>query len=229
MAHFEAGSRNVEEGLSPVSRDVMSIKNTTPYTGAYPKPAADAAVSEDALRTATHLRVALTVADRCLAITGLEEADGASLLAREVARALALVGQEPVVLIGSSLLAEGGAAPGLAEVLLGQAAVDSVLPEPECSGLVTMPVGALPSNPSSLYSSPECASLFSALKARFRYVIVDAGALRAPASLLLMTHCDAIAIALATGLRRRNDALEAQREVARLHKRLMGVILTRRK
>jgi hypothetical protein len=44
-----------------------------------------------------------------------------------------------------------------------------------------------------------------------------------------MTHCDAIAVALATGLRRRADALEAQREVARLHKRLTGVILTRRK
>lgn len=210
-------------------RDVMSIRNSTPVTGAHFSLAAAAAAPEDALRTATHLRVALTAADRVLAISGLEDVDGASVLAREVARALALVGQEPVVLVGARQMANATETPGLAEVLMGHAEIDSVLPEPDSSGLVSMPAGTLPENPSALYSSPQCASLFTALKARFRYVIVDAGPLRLPASLLLMTHCDAVAIALAIGLRRRTDALEAQAEVARLHKRLMGVILTRRK
>jgi receptor protein-tyrosine kinase len=207
----------------------MSIKNPVPISGAYSTRPVNAAVHEDALRTATHLRVALAAPDRVLAITGLEDVDGASILAREVARALALVGQEPVVLVGSRELMETGELPGLADVLMGHTELDSVLPEPDSNGLVSLPPGRLPVNASALFSSLECTRLFATLKARFRYVIVDAGPLRSPESLLLMTHCDAIAVALATGLRRRADALEAQREVARLHKRLMGVILTRRK
>jgi polysaccharide biosynthesis transport protein len=229
MAHSETGYEHVEEGIGPVNRNLMSIKNPVPISDDYPARTATAAVREDALRAATHLRVALSASDRALAITGLEEADGASILALEVARALALVGQEPVVLVGSRELPETGGIPGLAEMLRGHAEIDSVLPEPDSSGLVSIPPGALPFDPSALYSSPECSTLFAALKARFRYVIVDAGPLRTPASLLLMTRCDAIAVALATGLRRRADALEAQSEVARLRKRLVGVILTRRK
>jgi receptor protein-tyrosine kinase len=189
----------------------------------------NAAVNEDVLRTATHLRVALAASDRALAITGLEDVDGASILAREVARALALVGQEPVVLVGSRESPETREIAGLADVLMGRAEIDSVLPEPDSSGLVSLPPGPLPANVSALFSSLECTRLLTTLKARFRYVIVDAGPLRSPDSLLLMTHCDAVAVALAAGLRRRADAQEAQREVARLHKRLMGVILTRRK
>jgi succinoglycan biosynthesis transport protein ExoP len=207
----------------------MSIKNPTPVSGTYCAQAADTPVQDDAFRTATRLRVALAASDRSLALTGLEDVDGASILAREVARALALVGQEPVVLVESRELRVSGELSGLADVLMGQAEIDSVLPEPDSSGLVSLPPGALPANPSALYSSLECTRLFASLKARFRYVIVDAGPLRSPASLLLMTHCDAIAVALAIGLRRRADALEAQSEVARLQKRLMGVILTRRK
>jgi receptor protein-tyrosine kinase len=229
MAHSEASFKHAEEGIGPVSRDLMSIKNPVPISGGYSARPAHAAVHEDALRTATHLRVALSASDRALAITGLEDVDGASILAREVARALALVGQEPVVLVGSRELLLTGELPGLADVLMGQAEIDSVLPEPDSSGLVSLPPGLLPANASALFSSLECTRLFATLKARFRYVIVDAGPLRSPESLLLMTHCDAIAVALATGLRRRADAQEAQREVARLHKRLMGVILTRRK
>lgn len=229
MAHSEADYEHVEEGAGPLSRNLMSIKNPVPISGGYSARLVPAAVHEDALRTATHLRVALSASDRALAITGLEDVDGASILAREVARALALVGQEPVVLIGSRELPVTGELPGLADVLTGRAEIDSVLTEPDSSGLVFLPPGALPENASALFSSLESTRLFATLKARFRYVIVDAGPLRSPESLLLMTHCDAIAVALATGLRHRADALEAQREVARLHKRLMGVILTRRK
>jgi len=212
-----------------VSQNLMSIKNPVPISGGYSARLVPAAVHEDALRTATHLRVALSASDRALAITGLEDVDGASILAREVARALALVGQEPVVLVGSRELTETGELSGLADVLMGHAELDSVLPEPDSDGLVSLPPGRLSVNASALFSSLECTRLFATLKARLRYVVVDAGPLRSPESLLLMTHCDAIAVALATGLRRRADALEAQSEVARLHKRLMGVILTRRK
>lgn len=212
-----------------MSQNLMSIKNPVPISGVYSTRPVNAAVHEDALRTATHLRVALSAPDRALAITGLEDVDGASILAREVARALALVGQEPVVLVGSRELTETGELSGLADVLMGHAELDSVLPEPDSDGLVSLPPGRLSVNASALFSSLECTRLFATLKARFRYVVVDAGPLRSPESLLLMTHCDAIAVALATGLRRRADALEAQSEVARLHKRLMGVILTRRK
>jgi receptor protein-tyrosine kinase len=229
MAHSEAGYEHVKEGVGSVSRDLMSINNPVPISGEYSARPAHAAVHEDALRMATHLRVALSAPDRALAITGLEDVDGASVLAREVARALALVGQEPVVLIAARELPETRELPGLADVLMGRVEIDSVLPEPDSSGLVSLPPGRLPANVSALFSSLECTRLFATLKARFRYVIVDAGPLRSPESLLLMTHCDAIAVALATGLRRRADAQEAQREVVRLHKRLMGVILTRRK
>ena len=211
----------------------ISIKQSEPGS-ARPRAAGSGALpgakpGEDALRTATHLRLALGPEERSLAITGLEVSDGAAALALEVAAALALLGQAPVVLLTATPDTPQARTPGLAEVLEDDATLDQALHESAFAGLSLLPAGGPPGTPLAAFSMPEYGALLTALEERFRYVVVDAGPLRRPESLPLIARCDAVAVALAEGLRRRRDALEAQQEIARLKARRLGVILTRRK
>ena len=183
----------------------------------------------DAVGAATHLRLELGPEERTVAVTGLESADGASLLAREVAAALALIAQEPVVLVNAPSSAGGASDPGMAEVLDGALTLDQALVPAEFAGLSLLAAGQHRGSPLAAYSSPECGALLTALEARFRYVIVDAGPLRRPEALLLISRCQAVVAALAETRRRRSDALEVKKEIGRLKTRLLGVVLTRQR
>jgi hypothetical protein len=213
---------------------------TSAGAGSVPEPTLEASyvarvqplpvpLPEEALRTATHLRLALLEGERLVAFTGLDEEDLASDVALGVAAGLSQVAPGKVVLVCAVPHPDQQNGPGLAEVLSGERGLGPALSESDPEGLFVLSAGRLPPNPLALFSTPECVGLFQALGERFRYVVVDAGPVLSPAAMMLISRCDAVATALAAGSHRRGEVLDIQRELARVRTRNLGIILTGKK
>ncbi len=184
---------------------------------------------QESQRTAVRLWMAMGAEERVIAFTGLADEDLASATAHGMAIAFSQFAPAQVVLVSTSPLANPLAGLGMADVLMGKCTLESVLDEPAEGMPWIFPAGKMPEDRSMLFSSPQCAALLSALKDRFKYVLVDAGTLISPASLLLIALCDAVAVALQAGSHRQSDLREVQSELLRTRARMLGVLLTEQK
>jgi hypothetical protein len=225
MEKIRDSGRGHSMALTSAAGPVASAKSTD--SGSLARlPERLVALPEETLRTAARLRMALTPGEQSLAFTGLTAADMASDVALGVALAFSQVAPGGVVLVSAASPPPAGSGPGLAEVLSDECSVHAALGEAGPEGLFILPAGRLPANPLALFSTPEFASLFVALKEKFQYVLVDAGPLLSPASTMLIAGCDAVAVALAAGRHRRGEVVEIQNELARVRTRMLGVVLT---
>ena len=116
---------------------------------------------------------------RSLLITSVNQEDGKSFVAANLAISMAQNLSNPVLLIDCDLrkpsihrLFGFGDVPGLSEYLCKTATFQSLIQKTEVDRLFLLPAGGTPNNPSELLSSARMASLMKELKMRYRDLIV---------------------------------------------------------
>ncbi|MBP6573276.1 MAG: polysaccharide biosynthesis tyrosine autokinase, partial [Flavobacteriales bacterium] len=81
--------------------------------------------------------------------------------------------------------------PGLSNILIGDAALDSVIRRTDIPGLDVITAGPIPPNPLELVESPHMEEFFKQLRARYDHVIIDASPMGLVSEfVILMRHID---------------------------------------
>lgn len=121
---------------------------------------------------------------------------------------------------------EGGV--GLTDVLIGRAELCEVVQEWGRDGLVVLPAGSIPPNPSELLGSTAMAVLLAELSERFEYVLIDS-----PPMLLVTDaavsaqNADGVLLVAAAGSSRRPQVSAAIQAFERVHSNVLGAIVTK--
>ncbi len=116
---------------------------------------------------------------------------------------------------------------GLSTVLRGQASLAEVLQESSFPGLTVLAAGETPSNPSELLGSTAASQLFSDVRARFDYVIVNSPPLLAvtdPA--VLAVNADGVLLLARFGKSTRGELAHATRNLKDLGASIFGTVFT---
>jgi capsular exopolysaccharide synthesis family protein len=201
-----------------------------------PGGAAGLPASDDAIRLVAKLRAVTSDAERIILLTGVAAGDGVSRAAAQLAVALAQTEQTSVLLVDANLRApvlhrlfDVPPAPGLSELLQGQARLEDVRYQTTTASLVVLPAGALAVDPLSLFASSDLATLTTGFRREHRFVLIDAAPiLRFADAALLARRTDGIVVVLAAGRRRRADVERLRQELEGLATRTIGVILSHR-
>lgn len=174
------------------------------------------------LRTALHFGMH-EAQNNIVLITGPRPGLGKSFVAANLASTIASAGKSAVVVDGDMrrgtvhTYAGIKRKPGLSDVLSERATLDEALRPTEQEGLMVLPTGTLPPNPSELLSTPLFHELLQELRTRFDVVLIDS-----PPNLAVADANILAQIAGTTLLVLRAD-LHPPREVAESIKRLKMV------
>lgn len=140
-----------------------------------------------------------------LVISSASPSDGKTLTAINMAGALALKGEGNVVLVDADLRLSAveerlgfPTGPGLTDVLTGSATLDEALIRAEqFPKLYILRAGTVPRNPTELLGSFRWRSLCDALRASFRYVVMDSPPIGAVADYeLIQAVCDGVLLVI---------------------------------
>jgi Mrp family chromosome partitioning ATPase len=192
-------------------------------------------VSDDALQSAARLKLVLGSGGCLVALSQLEERGGSGVLALRLALALSRLDQSPVLIVDgdsrSSMLAEKfefPSFPGLWDVLQGTVDLPVAVRRIEPAGnLFLLPVGSCSSALAYLLASDAARQLMARLRERYRYTIINVGAIRKqPDGMLLASLADGVVLAVAAG-HSRHELVEFREELSRLKVSLFGAIITK--
>ena len=115
---------------------------------------------------------------------------------------------------------------GLTNVLAGQVAVDEVLQSWGDAGLVVLPSGSIPPNPSELLGSPAMLDLLRHLKARFDMIVIDTPPLLPVTDgAVAAAFADGAVLVVRYGKTKRAQIAAAARSLKSVDARLLGSIL----
>lgn len=195
---------------------------------------ADPRAAEAFRRLRTNLRFSSIDQRVCsVAITSANAAEGKTTVATLLAMVIARSGQ-PTVLIDADLrrptvadaLGIDGSV-GLSEVLSGQVSVMDALRQTDTPGLLVLPAGNVPPNPSEMVGSASMKSLIDALADEY-FVIIDAPPVLpvTDAALLSMAVDGTILIAMANKTHKEDVSL-ARDMLDQVHSRVLGTVLNR--
>jgi len=211
-------------------------RETTGVTFAHsPLPEFSSPVSPEMLQTVARVYSLCPNNCRVLAVTGWDASDRAADLSFQMARGLATVSQQTVLLVdadfASPVLHEQfrtPATPGLAGLIAGKKTMLEVVRPTSDELLFFLPAGAGSTLGPGGLSAPACAHQLSALRFFQRVVIHTGPLLKAASSLVFTAESDAVVFALAAGLRRREEADTLRRQVTTLGCKILGAVLTER-
>lgn len=176
-----------------------------------------------ALREAGHTTVLFT---------GPTENVGKTFVAANFAYLLALAGTR-VLLIDADLRRAGlgryfpgsMGAPGLSEVLGGQASLEAALQRTDLEGLELLPAGRAPANPGELLERPALDALLYEAEQRYDYVIVDSPpVLPVGDALTLARACGAVFVVTRFELSNGRQLVETIKRLAQVDARIAGQI-----
>lgn len=168
---------------------------------------------------------------RSVVVTSANQGEGKSTIAAALAKVLAESG-EPTVIVDAdlrrpsmpTLLGVDGSV-GLSEVLSGQVVVADALRATNVSGLVVIPAGRTPPNPSEMIGSDAMRGLIDELAQEY-FVIVDAPPLLPVTDAALASVIvDGVIFVAAAGLTRKPEVIAALRILEQVHPRLLGGVL----
>lgn len=171
---------------------------------------------------------------RIITVTSTSPADGKSTVAANLAIALVRAGV-PVVLVDADLRRPTvattfglPAGAGLSDVVVGRASFVDVLHESaDPQGLVILPAGQLPPNPTELLTSARFKEAIEAL-AETHMVIVDAPPLLAvPDASVVATRLDGALLVLDAESTTRDELRHAVQALQRVHAPILGAVLNR--
>lgn len=169
---------------------------------------------------------------RVLVITGPRKGDGATTVASNLAASLAAT-QQRVALVECDLrypsLAERlglDPAVGLTTVLGGKVTANEALQPAGDSGLVLLPAGPLPPNPSDLLASPAMEGLLASLRREYDVVILDAPPVLPVADAAgLAAQADGALLVTRQGKTKEPELGESADRLAAVGARLLGVVV----
>ncbi len=219
-------------GLIPVIDGWRDRKR--PYLVAQTQPRSPPSEAYRGLRTSVQF-MALENPTKVLQITSPSAGDGKTTTSANLAWSMADAGQR-VVLIGCDLrqprIHEFFGLPndvGFTSILLGEAELeDALLSVPDQPGLLMLPTGPVPPNPSELLSSARTQQVFKSLRANADMVIVDsAPVLPVTDAAVLSTHADAILLVVSVGMDKRRDVVRSVEMLNQINAPIAGIVLNR--
>lgn len=117
------------------------------------------------------------------------------------------------------------AAPGLSEVLRGQARIEDVIVRPERTDFDLLPAGSIPENPSELLGSAVFSQVIADLKNEYDLVVLDSAVLLAvPDALLLAAEADGTLLVHKPGSVDRRALRRIRDDLQRAGARVLGVV-----
>lgn len=118
-------------------------------------------------------------------------------------------------------------APGLSDLLKGEAAPDSAFVTPSIDNLTVIPAGRTPRNPAELLGSKKMKSLLAELKTRFDYIFIDS-----PPVMPLTDPCilgamvDGVIMVIQAGRTQRDIIKHAENRLGQAQAKTIGYIMT---
>jgi len=170
---------------------------------------------------------------RLIVVTSSSPSEGKTTTAVNIALALAEA-EHNVVLVDGDLrrprlaqyLGLVGSV-GFSTVLSGGASLDEVLQSTKYSRLTALTAGTVPPNPSELLGSLAAKKMFSELRAKFDYVIVDSAPLLAVTDgAILAAEADGAILAVRAGKTKRDQLAHAIGMLRDVDAKLLGGVLT---
>ena len=170
---------------------------------------------------------------RLIVVTSSSPSEGKTTTAINIALALAEA-EHSVVLVDGDLRRPRLAkyldivgSVGFSTVLSGGASLDEVLQKTKFSQVTALTAGTIPPNPSELLGSLAAKKMFSDLRERFDYVIVDSSPLLAVTDgAILAANSDGAIIAVRAGKTKRDQLEYAIGMLRDVDAKLLGAILT---
>ncbi len=170
---------------------------------------------------------------RLIVVTSSSPSEGKSTTSVNIALALAEAGHSVVLVDGdlrrprlANYLDLVGAA-GFSTVLSGGASLDDVLQQTKFSQLTVLTAGSIPPNPSELLGSLATKKMFSDLRARFDYIIVDSSPLLAVTDgAILAAEADGALVAVRAGKTKRDQLAHAIGMLRDVDAKLLGAVFT---
>ena len=219
-------------GLIPVIDKWRDRKR--PYLVAQTQPRSPPSEAYRGLRTSVQF-MALETPTKVLQITSPSAGDGKTTTSANLAWIMADAGQR-VVVMGCDLrqprIHEFFGLPndvGFTSVLLGEAELDdALLSVPNQPGLLMLPTGPVPPNPSELLSSARTQQVFKSLGTYADMVIVDsAPVLPVTDAAVLSTHADAILLVVSVGMDKGRDVVRSVEMLNQINAPIAGIVLNR--
>lgn len=166
-------------------------------------------------------------------VTSANASEGKSTVAIMLAKVIAQSGQ-PTVLIDADLRRPSVAGVvgvdgsiGLSESLSGQVPIEDALRATDIPGLLVLPAGHIPPNPSEMVGSQAMKSLISSLSAKY-FVVIDAPpVLPVTDTALLSVAVDGTILLATVGKTHKEDVVLARHMLEQVHSRLLGTVLNK--
>lgn len=193
----------------------------------------DAPAAEEFRRLRTNVQFAdIDRPLRTLALVAAQAGTGKSVIAANLAIAFAQAGKQ-VILVDADLghatqhqLFDVTSAPGLTEVLAGEAALDQALAATAAPGVRLLPAGSSPANPAQMLNAARMDTLVARLLEFADLVIFDTSALAdLTDSALFAAKLDGVLLVADSGASRRDDMVNARDLLVRVHAHILGVVL----
>jgi Mrp family chromosome partitioning ATPase len=190
-------------------------------------------LAEDAVRLAAHFHRTLGEDDRLIMFTSPADSSDVYTIMSQLALAMALMGQGPILLIDANLRAPElhsrfhlRQAPGLAELIDGDASEDQCIVPTGLEGLSILPAGKADGDLLARLLSVRCAELLDGFRSKFRLTLVATSAvLDFPEATLLGARTDGVVVAVRAHKQRRSQLSETTRVLQGLNVKMYGSIL----
>lgn len=195
---------------------------------------ADPRAAEAFRRLRTNLRFSsVDEPVRSVVVTSANADEGKSTISIMLAKVIARSGQ-PTVLIDADLRRPSVAGVvgidgsiGLSEVLSGQVHVEDALRATDTPGLLILPAGQVPPNPSEMVGSQALKSLIGALSDEY-FIVIDAPPILPVTDAALLSMAVDGMILLATfGKTHKEDVALAREMLDQVHARILGTVLNK--
>lgn len=197
--------------------------------------------SEDLLRgpvgeALRHLRTNLMFADpdtspHSVVVTSPQPSEGKSTVSALLARALAVRGEQVVLIDGDlrrpmvATLFDIDSGVGLTQVLSGAVPLDEALVPTDTTGLLVLPAGRIPHNPSEVVGSERMRDLITEL-AKDHLVVIDAPpALPVTDAMILAQRVDGMIVVTLMGQSRKEHLKRVLGLAEQVNARIFGIVL----
>jgi polysaccharide biosynthesis transport protein len=169
---------------------------------------------------------------RSVLVTSTSPHEGKTLVASNLAVALAQAGQRTLVIDGDMRrprmheVFEYAQEPGLSNVLVGDGDLGTAIRPTNIPHLSFMPAGHIPPNPAELLGSKRCDALMNGLAERFDWVIIDAPPVMAVTDAAVLAHqAGGVLFVIGSEMTARTAAATAISQLLTAQGRLIGAVL----
>ena len=168
---------------------------------------------------------------KVVAVAGALAGAGASVSAINLALSFAQIGKKVLLIDCDMRLPEAAKklgiedAPGIADVLSGQAAAEDAIQKPGKYDIDVLPAGNIPADPTKLLQSAQLGELFEALKESYDNIFVDVPAVLSVSDpCILSSYVDGYVLVVREDSSRYRDIADALRQIDMVGGKVLGFL-----